>query len=565
MAFIALLVVGATSSARAQSSAAYGTINNFDVVNGTGQECHGFEIEIEDVHSADITYTYGWNHYGTPRISEDNSNPAHPRVIVRYAAVLTNGGWSAYTSIPTNAIAPTDGHQFTNPSVNFGGEHFGCGYLGSPTNITYHWLVDDGSGALVRGEAVNVATPQFSYVPPQGGGVAQVEVELPVAPARPEREYGPATWVKSIKTSTHNNREVRLRDLVSDDPNDERDRNWRNGEPAEVEVEWQLLQFRFSRPGGGKNAKLKARPEELPQGDEVITRRYEFFKYGGPLDPASGEALTETVGPDGLHGIGDYENTVVVGEYLGAQMSAFDVAAPVGLIEQVQDGVVNEVYPNRLIVIGGNLPFLATNSGALPAGLSFDGVTGQLSGTPTESGVFSFTVGAVAGNNPAVRRTYTITIAPSAAAVLPPRSTIDTVAEPLEAGVTQGNGTFANGSEATVVASASPGFAFSHWEENGRVVSSSSRYTFTNVVNRSLVAIFVRPLPPLQFSVPQPNTLRLTWPTNLGNARLEMSLELPDANWAPAQLPETIVGTNRQVLVSPLNGRVFFRLAQPQP
>ena len=45
-----------------EASTAYGTLNNFDVVNDTDRECHGFEIEIEDVRSTDITYTYDWNH-----------------------------------------------------------------------------------------------------------------------------------------------------------------------------------------------------------------------------------------------------------------------------------------------------------------------------------------------------------------------------------------------------------------------------------------------------------------------------------------------------------------------
>jgi len=35
----------------------------------------------------------------------------------------------------------------------------------------------------------------------------------------------------------------------------------------------------------------------------------------------------------------DLSTTVVVGQYLGSQMAAFDFHAPVGLIEQVQDGV----------------------------------------------------------------------------------------------------------------------------------------------------------------------------------------------------------------------------------
>ncbi len=53
-------------------------------MNDTSVECHGSEIELEDIHSTDITYTYSWNHYGTPGITEDNSNPLHPKVRIRY-------------------------------------------------------------------------------------------------------------------------------------------------------------------------------------------------------------------------------------------------------------------------------------------------------------------------------------------------------------------------------------------------------------------------------------------------------------------------------------------------
>src|SRR4051812_692694 len=161
------LSVLALSANISRASVAYGTINNFDTVNDTGVECHGFEIELEDIHSQDITYTYNWNHYGTPKISEDNSNPLHSKVRIRYeSGKTTNGTWAAYTAIPSGPIAPTDGHRFTDPSVNFGGEHFGAGYSAPATNIIYHWLIDDGAGQLIRGPAVNVATPTFIYFPP---------------------------------------------------------------------------------------------------------------------------------------------------------------------------------------------------------------------------------------------------------------------------------------------------------------------------------------------------------------------------------------------------------------
>ena len=62
---IALASLVACGNARA--GIAYGTVNNFDTVNATSNVCHGFEIELDDIRTTDITYTYDYNHYGTPR------------------------------------------------------------------------------------------------------------------------------------------------------------------------------------------------------------------------------------------------------------------------------------------------------------------------------------------------------------------------------------------------------------------------------------------------------------------------------------------------------------------
>lgn len=487
----------------ASASIAFGSINNFDTVNDTGVVCHGFEIEIDDIHSRDITYTYDWNHYGVPKITEDNTDPLHPKVFVRYeSARNANGTWAAYTAIPSGPINPTDGHQFTNPAVNFGGEHFGVGFYGAPTAVKYSWLKDDGIGNLVFAGAVNIATPTFTYVPPAPAVPAQVQAAIvpPPPPAPPVLEFGPASWVKETRTQTHNNNRVELRDLVTDDPNDPNDRNWKNNEPDEVEVEWQLLQTDYNSGNGGANGRMEGAPEGLPNGNEVITRRYDFFKYVGPIDAETGEAMADRVGPDGIHGVGiktingvevDLSTIVVVGDFVGAQMAGFDAAGQIGLIDHLQDGEVNLPYVERTIVVGGTAPIVTTRTGDLPDGMTFDEVTGVLSGTPNVTGVFTFTIHSmdVAGGD--VTTTYHLTIL-DPGIVQPPHVTVTTIASPPEGGTTSGSFEYLVGTLVTVSATENPGFAFVYWTDGGTIVNTSPIYDFTAEVNRELVAKFVQ-------------------------------------------------------------------------
>jgi hypothetical protein len=493
-----------SGTARSQGIA-YGSITNFDTVNDTGHVCHGFEIELEDCRSIDIGHTYDYNHYGAPRITEDNTVPAHPVCRIRWESRKNvDGSWAAYTAIPSGPIAPTDGHQFTNPNVNFGGEHFGVGYGIQPGAIRYFWLIDDGAGNLVRGGQVQVAAPSFHYYPPQGIVPAQIQAVIapPEPPEIPAKEFGEPVWVKEIRTTSHNNQEIHLRDLVSDDPEDDNDPNWRNGEPDEIEVEWQLLQTEFSKPDQGMG-KLVAGAENLDNGDEVVTRRYEFFEYIGPLDEESGEAEAGSVGPDDLHGAGlkvingvevDLATIEVVGEYKGAQMAAVNVYAATALIDHIGDGVVNEPYADRTIVVPGAAPFTASGEGVLPSGMSFDPVTGVLSGTPTEVGQFEFQVTATDGVNPAVTKNYRFSIYLPGEEI-PPLSLVDTSPLPVDGGTTSGDGEFLPGSEVTVTASPAPGFRFVEWVDNGEPAGTDALHTFIIDVNHSFVARF-EALPP---------------------------------------------------------------------
>jgi hypothetical protein len=482
-----------------RASIAYGSINNFDTVNDTGHDCHGFEIELEDCRSTDISYTYDYNHYGTPNITQDDSIAGHPKCVIRWESKKNlDGSWAAFTAIPGGPIAPTNGHMFTNPAVNFGGEHFGVGYNVAVGAIRYNWLIDQG-GVLVRGGAVQVSTPTFTYFPPAAGAVPAVQavIQPPPPPAPEPKEFGKAVWVKEIRTTTHNNNEVKLRNLLSDDPEDSNDKNWRNGEPDEVETEWQVLQKDYHKADAPNN-ELAAAAEELPNADEVVTRRYEFYKYTGPLDIETGEAMAQSVAADGIHGVGvklingvevDLSTVEIVGAFTGSQMAAVDADAPVGLIDHVGEGEVNAPFAARTVVVQGTWGFTSTITGALPAGMDFDDVAGVLSGTPVQSGEFIFNITADDGLNPEVSKTYTLRVAAEGLA-LPPASLVDTSASPPGSGTTMGDGSYARGSDATVTANAADGFHFVNWTNNGKVVATTASHTFTIDVSNSLVANF---------------------------------------------------------------------------
>lgn len=258
-------------------------------------------------------------------------------------------------------------------------------------------------------------------------------------------------------------------------------------------MEWRILQNDAAAgAGGGKNGELAGAPEGLANGDEVVTRRYEFYKYIGPIDAETGEAMGDAVGaadPDGIHYFGsgvvtyadhfdlatgefvtvtkDLSTVWVVGEYNGAQMAGFDAAKQIGLIDHVQDGDLNIQYPDRTLVIGGTDPVVITKTGSLPDGMTFDTVTGILSGTPTSAGTFTFTIHSTDAAAGDVTKTYTLKIngAP------PAQSMLTTSASPPAGGTTTGDGAYDIGTPVTVTATANSGYTFLNWMEGGTLLS----------------------------------------------------------------------------------------------
>ena len=107
---------------------------------------------------------------------------------------------------------------------------------------------------------------------------------------------------------------------------------------------------------------------------------------------------------------------IVVGDYIGAQMAGFDPEAGLGVIDNLQDGEINQPYTQRTVVVGGNSPYVINvTNGALPAGMAFeqdaDGKrTGVLLGTPTVAGSFAFNVAVADTANVSVNKAFVLNV-----------------------------------------------------------------------------------------------------------------------------------------------------------
>lgn len=101
------------------------------------------------------------------------------------------------------------------------------------------------------------------------------------------------------------------------------------------------------------------------------------------------------------------------------------------------------------------------------------------------------------GNVVSTQAIYTFTVTSNRNLVanftaVPQNYTIAVSANPTQGGTVTGGGTYPAGQSCTVAATANNGYVFANWNENGNVVSTTARYTFTVNGNRTLVANFTQ-------------------------------------------------------------------------
>jgi hypothetical protein len=369
-ALLLFALVAFAAPAHAQTATVFGSLSNFDVVNDTEHEAHGFEIELEGLQPGDVYYTFGAQRYGAPQIEATATGTR-----VHWSSAYDPGFQQfTRTTIAHKASTPFAGscYQWGANYDASGCEHFGVSLRANALKTTYRWLVEDATapGTLVAFDPpVAIPAPTYIVVPPAAAGEAPelaAEIEAPEAPEAPEL-YGDAQWVKVFKTELQ--REVTLDELMSDNAIVPQD-------AAHAEVSWEILQA--DPPSNGRQKRGRSRNQgTISAGTRAIVRRYEVYRYTGAYDPLTHEALCVDV-------VCNAPAEGEVGDFVGAQMAAANVGVPSLTVSTAGGGKVSS--SDRIISCGSkcaasyDLNAQVTLTASASSGSVFTGWTGACAG-----------------------------------------------------------------------------------------------------------------------------------------------------------------------------------------
>jgi subtilisin family serine protease len=94
-----------------------------------------------------------------------------------------------------------------------------------------------------------------------------------------------------------------------------------------------------------------------------------------------------------------------------SQAGTETVPAPEILTGSLPSGLLNGYYSQTLQVSGGSPPYIwSIFSGSLPQGLSLNGSTGEISGTPSATGIYSFTIRVIDPRTSFIMKTFSLTV-----------------------------------------------------------------------------------------------------------------------------------------------------------
>ncbi|MDT7688208.1 MAG: hypothetical protein QOJ70_3860 [Acidobacteriota bacterium] len=335
---LALALIAAPAAARAQTATVFGSLSNFDVVNNTEHEAHGFEIELEGLQAGDVYYSFSAQRYGAAQIV-----PYATGVRVRWTSAYDPGMQQFMQTTITHAPNSPFGGSCYQWGANYaasGCEHFGVSLRANAVKTTYRWLIEDATapGSLTPFDPpVAIPGPVYIVLPPAQPAeppVLEAVIEAPEPPEAPE-QFGNAQWVKVFKTELQ--REVTLDELMSDNAVVPQD-------AAHAEVAWEILQA--DPPSNSNGNRRRGRQQNqgaLSAGTRAVIRRYEMYQYTGAYDPVTHEALcADTL----CNAPADGE----VGDLIGAQMAAANVGVPSVTVSLAGGGKVSS--SDRIISCG---------------------------------------------------------------------------------------------------------------------------------------------------------------------------------------------------------------------
>ena len=277
----AVFVLFAFATSHAQTATIYGQLSNFDVINQSGHDGHGFEIELDGLQPADVYYSFSGQRYGASHVTTTSTG-----ILVTWTSSYSGNAFDQ-TTVPYAGGGQFGGSCYMG-SANYdtaGCEHFGVSLTARPATTHYRWLVEDpqNPGTLIAVDPpVAIPDPTYIITPPaQVGGTPVLEAEI-VAPEAPETPevYGDAQWVKVFKTEL--TREVTLDELMSNNPIVPQD-------AAHAEVAWEIVQAEPASNGNGTRGRHRNQGS-LRFDTRSVVRRYESYAFTGTYDPITHEA-----------------------------------------------------------------------------------------------------------------------------------------------------------------------------------------------------------------------------------------------------------------------------------
>ena len=153
-------------------------------------------------------------------------------------------------------------------------------------------------------------------------------------------------------------------------------------------------------------------------------------------------------------------------------------------------GTVNASYVGTISASGGVAPYsYAISAGALPAGLSLNSTTGEISGTPTVVATSTFTVTATDASNSTGAQTYSVVVSAAPATAPSAPTSVTAIAGNGQAAVSFVAGSNGGAAITDYTVTASPGGASASGSVSPIIVSglaNGTAYTFTVTATNSV-------------------------------------------------------------------------------